>query len=126
MGITDEFKIFDDEEKPKKYLSGTDFEGDGLKLEVVVMEKIKANEGYGANEADYLFKQGLLGKGETFRYTFLLDGEEKFYDTKSAVFFISMKNLDPSPKTKIIIKRSGKGKETKYDVNYAPLEKGEL
>lgn len=102
------------EEGESKYLKSVDFEK-GLEVEFIGEEKVKSNNPeYGANEADYLFKQNLLGKGETFRYCFIVEGMEKFYDSKSAVFFISMKNADPNVNEGLHIQKVGEKKDTKW------------
>lgn len=102
-----------------KFLKGDDFEK-GVELKVVGMEKIKANEGFGATIADYLCKEGIIEEGETFRYRFTQETEgediEKIYDTKSAVFFISMKECDPDNGDVVKITRTGKLRDTKYNI----------
>jgi len=99
------------------FLKGKHFDGKGLELKFVSMEAVEANNpAYGANEADFLYKESLLQKGKTFRYTFMTDKGEKIYDTKSGGFFIGMKNADPSLGDKLHISRTGTGISTRYNV----------
>jgi len=114
MGLFDPFQ---GEDLSSQFLKGSDFE-EGLKLEIVSVEKIKASKSkYGANELDYLYKSKILEKGETFRYTFLLNGEEKIFDSKSAVFFIAFKNVNPETGDKVHIQREGEGIDTRYEIS---------
>lgn len=126
MGI---LKEYGGDAPATKYIRGEEFEK-GLELKVVDAEIVAANPGFGATEADYLFKQNILKEGETFRYTFLQDTDEgeveRIYDSKSAVFFISMKNLDPQEGVEIIIKRTGERQDTKYDIQFTLPTKEEL
>lgn len=121
MGI---LKQYGGESPTLKYIKGEDYEK-GLTLKVVGAEIIEANKGFGATPADYLFSQNILKEGETFRYTFLQDTDEgeveRIYDSKSAVFFISMKNLDPQEGQVIKITRTGERQDTKYDIKFAHL-----
>jgi hypothetical protein len=109
---------------PSNFIKSSEFEGKGLILKVVGVEPIKANNpDYGATDKDWLCQKEILNEGETFRYTFLDEsGQERIYNTKSAVFFISFKNLNPEVDSRIIIKRIGKGRETEYHINLAPIE----
>ena len=113
----------DNNESP--YLKSEEFKN-GITLEVVGVEKVEANEGYGGTQEDWLVKESILKEGQSFKYTFLKEEKEKIYETKSAVFFISFRNLDPEAGQKIIIKKDGRGRDTKYDIKYAPLEAGAL
>ncbi len=107
-----------------KYLKGSDFEG-GVVVEVIGFEKVRSNKPeFGATETDSLVKNNILGVGEVFRYTFkqvlMSDfGEmdsEKVFDSKSAVFFNSFRKVNPDKGTKLSIKRSGTGKQTRYEI----------
>ena|SRR3990167_4201572 len=101
---------FEEEPRQTKYLKGADFEGNGLKLEVLSVEKVTANEGFGAPRQ----MVGLMA-GETYRYTFLTsDNEEKIFDNHNpqlARYFLTLEEGD-----KVVIKREGKGKETRWTV----------
>ncbi|MEM4271445.1 MAG: hypothetical protein QXO70_05135 [Candidatus Pacearchaeota archaeon] len=102
----------------KQFIRGEEFEGKGLKLKVEGIETITANEGYGATEIDYLVKEGILKPGEMFRYIFTEETEDgdvtRFFDSKSAVFFIAMKDCDPKRGDIVVIKRVGEKKNTRY------------
>lgn len=106
-----------------KFIKSDEFTEAGMRLTFLGVEKIKSpNPKYGVNEADYLFKQGILAKGETFKYTFK-DGEvERVFESKSTPFFIGFKNVDPTPPVDVIIKRFGVETNTRYTVEYAPLK----
>lgn len=96
----------------------------GLALEVVGFETIVSeNKKFGADEEDYLFKEGKLKKGEAFRYTFKTfekEGEKDFFEkertveSKSTAFFIAFSNLNPDTGNKIWITKTGSGETTRY------------
>lgn len=96
----------------------------GLALEVVGFETIVAeNKKFGADEKDYLFKEGKLKEGEAFRYafkTFEKEGDKDFFEeertveSKSTAFFIAFSNLNPEVGDKVWITKTGKGDSTRY------------
>lgn len=105
----------DGEEKVSQFLKAKDFEG-GLEAQFVGMEKEVANNPkFGAGTDDYLLKEGMLGKGELFTYKFITSQGEKTYSTKSASFFIGMKNADPEIDDVLIITKTGEGFDTRYE-----------
>lgn len=102
------------------WLKGADFDGTGVVLQFArTMEKMRSNNPqYGATEEDFLVKNDLLDEGETFRYTFATaDGSEKKYDSKSAPFFLGIKQCeDLGVGDWVRITRTGKTDKTRYTV----------
>ena len=100
------------------WLKGTDFDGDGITLQLKGIEKvISTNPKYGAIVTDYLVKNEVLEIGETFHYVFLTkEGEEKQFDSKSTPFFIGMKNAECEIDDWINIRREGERDKTRYFV----------
>ncbi len=83
------------------------------------MEKMKStNPKYGAQETDFLVKEEILEEGETFRYIFkTTDGKERKLDTKSAPFFLGIKQCEElGVNDWVKITRTGKTDETRYEV----------
>lgn len=105
------------ESTSSRYLKSGEFEGEGLELQFVGMESVTANHpDYGANEADWLYKENKLQLGETFKYSFHNGTEEKVYGTKSAGFFIAMRQADPALGDKLNISKSGENRNTRYAI----------
>src|SRR3990167_4831149 len=102
------------------WIKGSDFENDGLILQVgKPMEVVAANNPkYGATETDFLVKQEIIEEGQTLRFHFIgTDGVERKFDTKSAPFFIGFKqceDLGVGDWVKIV--RTGKTDKTRYSV----------
>lgn len=101
------------------FLKGSDFDGEGLVVEVVGMEKFTPEDSkygikntYGAGgvleKENWFIKQGILVEGESFKYSFNVDGIEKRFDNSSLSFYFAFTNLNPSRGEKILIKRNMK------------------
>ena len=103
-----------------EWIKGADFDGEGLTLQVEkALEKVQSNNPkYGAQETDYLVKNEILEKGETFRYTFkTAEGVERKFDSKSAPFFLAFKNCEElGVGDWVKITRTGQTTETRYEV----------
>lgn len=109
------------------YLKGEHFATDaGLTLKVVSFEKKLANNAaFGAQENDTLVKRKVLKEGEVFVYNFKeianndfgMDGSDKIFTSKSAVFFFSFRDAKPEVGDILQIKRVGSGKNTKYFIS---------
>ena len=111
------------EDQQSRFLKADDFTAEGIELGFIGMQKVKANDPqYGANEADWFYKtvkkdgSRLLDKGETFEYSFMADEGEKIYTSKSAGFFIAMRSADPKLGDKLLIKKTGEKRDTRYSV----------
>lgn len=100
----------------RDYLTAKDFEGEGLKVVIRdEMEIIQArSKEYGANVMDALYKNDVLKEGETIKWKFTIDNEEKDYETKSMAFFIAMKNANPIQNDVLLIKATGEKKNRRY------------
>ena len=103
-----------------RFIKAEHFEGEGLTLQCLGFEKFTAsNPKFGADEKDALYKQDILAKGESFRYSFRnKEGEEKVYETKSAAIFIAFndENLNLENGDWVRVSKTGKMDETRYTV----------
>lgn len=115
-GVASEYK---NDVQGSSFLKGADFDGDGMKLEVVGMEKFTPSDPkygvkhtYGAGGAitkeNWFVKHGILEEGQSFKYSFVVDGVEKAFDNSSLSFYFAFTNLNPSRGDKVIIKRNMK------------------
>lgn len=109
--------LFDEEimEKVGKsdWLTGADFDGDGLVLKVVSVDKISSQ--YGADDSHSLVEKGILSSGQTFRYVFAdAEGNERKFDSHSTPFMIAMNNAEFNFGDFLHITRTGKQKDTRY------------
>lgn len=107
------------------FIKGADFDGAGLTLEVVSMAKYTpedpkygANHTYGAGgkmtKENWFVKNELLSEGDTFRYTFLDEGEERVFDNSSVGFYFAFTKVNPKKGDTVFIKRDKKS-DTKVD-----------
>lgn len=121
-GVASEFKTGGS----GSFIKGADFDG-GLDVEVVGMSKFTpkdANYGvkntYGAGGAmtkeNWFVKEGLLKEGESFKYTFIVGGEEKEFDNTSLSFYFAFTKVNPAKGAKLNIKRT---KNSSTDVTWA-------
>lgn len=113
-GVAGEFKK---EGASSSFLKGADFDGAGLNVEVVSMEKFTPSDAkygikntYGAGgvvtKENWFIKQGILSEGQSFKYNFIIDGVEKQFDNSSLGFYFAFTNLNPNKGDKISIKRN--------------------
>lgn len=97
------------------WLSGKDFEGQGLVLQIISVSPIAS--AYGVEEDDYYVQQEILKPGETFRYTFKdTDGNEKKWDTHSRPLAIGFQQSEAESNDWVRVSRTGSGKQTRYQV----------
>ena len=119
-----------DDSAVKGYIKGSEFDGEGLKLEVVGMEvytpkKGENGEDYGAKHTygaggvitkeNYLIKEGILKEGETFKYKFKQDGVERNFDNSSVGFSFAVKNAGLKEGDIVTIKRN---KKSNFDIKW--------
>jgi len=109
-------KVFNEDERDAlrgKYLSGADFEGEGLKLKIISKEAIMAdNPKYGMREDG----RGLK-KGQTWLYKFeTLQGVEQEFKNSSARLAATLARTNPSSGDVVHIRREGASTETKWIV----------
>jgi len=124
--VSDEFEV---PRAESSFIKGADFDGDGLLLEVVKMEKFKPAPGkdgkdygvkntYGAGgvvtKEHWFIKNGLLAEGESFKYTFKQGETEKSFDNGSLGFYFAFIKADLKAGDKVLIKRE-KLSETKVN-----------
>jgi hypothetical protein len=93
----------------------------GLTLKVKSFDIVTASDSkYGANEADYLFKEKKLQKGQTIRYTFLqmVAGKpmERIYESKSAGFLFAFNEANPNKDDVVFISKTGENAGTRFKV----------
>lgn len=108
-----------------EWIKASEFTGNGLVLQIAKsMEKVSSK--YGALETDYLVKNEILEKGQTFRYSFnTSEGAERKIDSKSTPLFIGFKQVEElgvGDWVKVI--RTGEREETRFTVEKvdAPLD----
>ncbi len=101
-----------------EWIKASEFEGDGLKLKALKVEKVKAsNPQYGAEEDDLFVEREVLKVGETLRYNFLTpEGTTRKIDSTSVPLFVGFKKADIKPEDWVHIQRSGQAKQTRYTV----------
>jgi hypothetical protein len=117
-GVADAF-IFDDAGtgSERTYLKGADFDGKGLVLEVVGMEKstpqdpkFGVSHSYGAGgkivKENWFVKNGILKEGETFTYRFKQDGAYRNFDNGSVGFYFAFTRANPKPEEVVLIARN--------------------
>lgn len=97
------------------WLSGKDFEGDGMQLQIISVEPVSSQ--FGVEEDDYWVEQGILTIGQTFRYTFKdLNDIERKWDTHSRPLAIGFQQAEAEANDWVRIVRTGTGKNTRYIV----------
>lgn len=104
-----------------KFLKGDMFEGEGLKLVITGFEVVDSNNpDFGAQETNWLVKDGKLKVGQTIKYSFVTNddlAEEKIFETTSPGFYIAFNGVDPKKNDILHIKREGKAAKTRYSIN---------
>lgn len=112
-GVADDF--VGESSGGSSFLKGADFDG-GLEVEVVGMEKFTPSDPkygvkntYGAGgvvtKENWFVKKGILEEGQSFKYSFVVDGVEKRFDNSSLSFYFAFTNLNPDKGDRINIKR---------------------
>ena len=109
------------------FIKGADFDN-GMNVEVVSMAKFTpSNPDYGikntygaggvVTKENWFVKQGILKEGESFKYTFIVDGEERQFDNTSLSFYFAFTNVDPKKGDKLTIKRTkNSSTDVKWDI----------
>jgi hypothetical protein len=122
-GVASEFKT----EGGTNFIKGADFDN-GLDVVVVGMSKFTpSNPDYGVKNTygaggvmtkeNWFVKQGILKEGESFKYTFLVDGVEKQFDNTSLSFYFAFTKIDPAKGAKLNIKRTkNSSTDIKWDI----------
>lgn len=116
QGVAGEFKS--ENTGVSSYLKGADFDN-GLDVTVVSMAKFTpSNPDYGIKNTygaggvitkeNWFVKQGILAEGESFKYTFDVDGTKKEFDNNSLSFYFAFTNKDPKAGDKLNIHRNKK------------------
>lgn len=124
-GVAEEYRL---ESDGGNFLKGSDFDGVGLVVEVVGMEKFMPSDDkfgvknqYGAGgvvtKVNWFIKQGILEEGYSFKYIFLVNGIEKRFDNSSLSFYFAFTHLNPTKGEKISIQRNKKSQfETEWKI----------
>src|SRR3990167_5088547 len=108
-GVASDYR---NEVQGSNFLKGADFDGEGLVVEVVGMEKFTPGDPkfgikntYGAGgvvvKENWFIKQGILEEGQSFKYSFVVDGLEKAFDNSSLSFYFAFTNLNPGRGDKV-------------------------
>jgi hypothetical protein len=113
------------------FIKGTEFDGEGLTLEVVGMEKYTPELGsdgkdygvkntYGAGgvivKEHYLVGKKILKEGETFKYKFTEDETPRYFDNCSVGFFFAVNKAELKAGDKVSIKRA---KRSSTDIDWS-------
>lgn len=109
-----------------EWYTGEDFSGDGLTLQIKSVEKVSSQ--YGAKADNGLVEREILEEGQIYRYTFAdAEGKEKNFDSHSMPFFIAMQGVEFNLGDWLLIKRTGKLRDTRYTAELvsAPVSQGE-
>lgn len=112
-GVADDFVV--ETSGGSSFLKGADFDS-GLDVEVVGMEKFTPSDPkygvkntYGAGgvvtKEHWFVSKGILEEGQSFKYSFIVDGVEKKFDNSSLSFYFAFTNLNPDKGDRINIKR---------------------
>ena len=107
--FSDEIK--DRDNKPSPWIKAEELFS-GKEFVIQSVDIVEANN-YGAEEGDSLLEKGILQEGETIRYSF---ADERKYDSKSGGLYFSVKQANPEPGSSITFGKTGKGKDTRYQV----------
>lgn len=102
-----------------KFIKGVEFDGEGLVLEFVKMDKftpIDAKYGvanqYGpggvVTKENFFVKNKKLAEGESFKYSFKEGDKEREFDNNSVRFFFAYEKANLQPGEKVTIKRNKK------------------
>ena len=96
-----------------EWYTGEDCSGDGLTLQIKNVEKVSSQ--YGAKADNGLVEREILEEGQIYRYTFAdAEGKEKNFDSHSMPFFIAMQGAEFNFGDWLLIKRTGKLRDTRY------------
>lgn len=110
-----------------KFIKGVEFDGEGLRLEFVKMDKFTPRDAkygvanqYGAGgvlvKENYFVKNGKLAEGESFKYSFKEGDKEREFDNNSVRLFFAYENAKLEPGTEVTIKRN---KKSNTDVEWS-------
>lgn len=98
----------------KESIRAAEFEN-VLTLQFLSVEKKKSQ--YGAQEDSSIVERGILDEGETFQYTFKdREGDTRKFYSHSFPFLIAMDKAELGEGDWVKITRTGKAKDTKYDI----------
>lgn len=100
-----------------KFIKGAEFDGEGLRLEVVKMEKFTPADSqygvknqYGAGgviaKKNYFVDKGILNEGESFRYSFKEEDKDREFENNSVRFYFAYENAKLVAGDRVHIKRN--------------------
>jgi hypothetical protein len=100
----------------KSKIKASEFEGDGLILQFLKVERIQSQ--FGADEDSTIVDKGILEEGEQFQFDFKdAEGINRRLWSTSMPFFLSMQSSELNENDWLHIQRSGKtNKDKKYTV----------
>lgn len=100
---------------------------DGIWQIISIEVKVADNVRFGVQPTDPLYIRGVLKEGETLQYSFITpNGEEKIFDSKGLSFYLGFKAVNPNPKDRIKLERSGQGFNTRWKVIIVNDEESEF
>ena len=102
-----------------KFIKGAEFDGEGLVLEFIKMDKFVPTDAqygvqnqYGAGgvvtKENYFVKNGKLAEGESFKYYFKEGEKEREFDNNSVRFYFASEKAALKEGDKVTIKRNKK------------------
>lgn len=102
-----------------KFIKGNEFDGEGLKLTFIKMEKFTPPDSqygvknvYGAGgkveKENFFVKKGLLAEGESWKYYFKDGEKEREFDNNSVRFYFAYENAKLVEGDVVTIKRNKK------------------
>lgn len=100
-----------------KFIKGAEFDGEGLQLEFLKMEKFTPADAqygvknqYGAGgvitKPNYFVSKGLLNEGESFRYYFKEGEKEREFENNSVRFYFAYEKAKLVAGENVAIKRN--------------------
>ena len=106
----------------KSKVKAKEFEGKGLTLQFLSVEKIKSQ--YGAEADASIVEKGILEEGEQFLFSFKdAEGDVRKHYSTSVPFFFAMQNVEINPNDWLHIRREGVKDKTRYQVEQVDVPK---
>lgn len=99
----------------KAKIKAKEFEGEGLVLQFLTVERVKSQ--YGAEAEASIVEKGILEEGEQFAFDFLdAEGTRRRLWSTSMPFFVSMQQAEISEGDWLKIRREGVKDKTRYSI----------
>ena len=100
----------------KAKLKAKEFEGKGLTLQFISVERIKSQ--YGAEADASIVEKGILDEGEQFLFVFKdAEGDNRLHYSTSVPFFFAMQKVEINQNDWLHIRREGVKDKTRYFID---------